>query len=243
MAKLADLKRDLATLTTHLADWPPAEADPWDALWRWGESALTLEGQEQLASLLLEPHGGLVDGLACCMEADEAARFPIDGARSVADLREGLARDYGWALTVDYDAPEASARFWYVSQEKLEPRLGERFSEDGAAREQPLGIGRLAADLARDLADRPGEETVAAFLLARPQHRQMVRRAGLAASHPYAEIRDNLLGADMLPIDILRCKLAFFGATHFDPRSDRWVRISLFQGAPYPDTLAGEPMA
>jgi hypothetical protein len=41
----------------------------------------------------------------------------------------------------------------------------------------------------------------------------------------------------MLPIDLLRCKLAFFGATRFDPRSDRWVRISLFQGAPYPDDL------
>ena len=32
----------------------------------------------------------------------------------------------------------------------------------------------------------------------------------------------------------MRCKLAFFGASHFDPRSDKWVRISLFQGAPYP---------
>jgi len=41
----------------------------------------------------------------------------------------------------------------------------------------------------------------------------------------------------MLPIDILRCKLAFFGASRFDPRSDRWVRISLFQGLPYPDEL------
>jgi hypothetical protein len=52
---------------------------------------------------------------------------------------------------------------------------------------------------------------------------------------PYGEIRDNLLDAGMLPIDILRCKLAFFGATRFDPRSDRWVRISLFQGMPFPD--------
>jgi hypothetical protein len=38
----------------------------------------------------------------------------------------------------------------------------------------------------------------------------------------------------MLPIDLMRCKLAFFGATHFDPRSDKWVRISLFSGAPFP---------
>ena len=66
--------------------------------------------------------------------------------------------------------------------------------------------------------------------------------AGLAfdrvAGLPYAEIRDNLLDAQMLPIDLLRCKLAFFGASRFDPRSDRWVRISLFHGQPYPDEVS-----
>ena len=36
----------------------------------------------------------------------------------------------------------ANARFWYVSEEKLEPRLGERFREPGAEREQPLAIAR-----------------------------------------------------------------------------------------------------
>jgi len=40
---------------------------------------------------------------------------------------------------------------------------------------------------------------------------------------------------------MLRCKLACFGASRFDPRSDRWVRISLFQNAPYPDDLHAEP--
>ena len=49
---------------------------------------------------------------------------------------------------------------------------------------------------------------------------RMVRRAQRLAPLTYAE-----------PIDLLRCKLAFFGASHFDPRSDRWVRISLCQGA------------
>ena len=29
----------------------------------------------------------------------------------------------------------------------------------------------------------------------------------------------------------------FFGAIKFDPRSDKWVRISMFQGAPLPDDL------
>ena len=43
-----------------------------------------------------------------------------------------------------------------------------------------------------------------------------------------------------MPIDLLRAKLSFFGAFHFDPRSDRWVRINMFKGAPLPQTLDNE---
>jgi hypothetical protein len=91
--------------------------------------------------------------------------------------------------------------------------------------------------MAESLAAFSAEETLAGFLLAHPEHRLMARRVQQSAAHPYAEIQDNLLAAGMLPIDILRCKLAFFGASHFDPRSDKWVRISLFKGEPYPDDL------
>jgi hypothetical protein len=62
-------------------------------------------------------------------------------------------------------------------------------------------------------------------------------RVACAARYPYGEIRDNLIGEDCLPIDMLRCKLAFFGASKFDPKSDRWTRITLCQGAPLFDEL------
>jgi hypothetical protein len=42
----------------------------------------------------------------------------------------------------------------------------------------------------------------------------------------------------MRPIDLLRFKLAFFGASKFDPKSELWTRITLFQGAPLPDGLS-----
>jgi len=79
---------------------------------------------------------------------------------------------------------------------------------------------------------------VAAFVLRAPQHRHTVRRVQIAAEHPYGEIRDNTTHAAMVPIDLLRAKLSFFGATRFDPRSDRWIRITMFANAPYPDDLA-----
>jgi hypothetical protein len=101
----------------------------------------------------------------------------------------------------------------------------------------PLDTGRQAAALWQVLQDQPDDLPVAYLLQAHPELRPALRRAQITARHPFSEIRDNLIAADMLPIDILRCKLAFFGATRFDPRSDRWVRISLFQGAPYPEDM------
>ena len=74
------------------------------------------------------------------------------------------------------------------------------------------------------------------LLAAHPDHALAVQRVETLLHHPYAEIRDNLIAAECLPIDMLRCKLSFFGASKFDPKSDRWTRITLCQGAP----LAGE---
>ena len=189
-------------------------------------------------TLLIEPHADLVDDLADTMAIDEAASFRIDGRMSCDELRRSIERDYAWALALDFSQSRSLARFWYVSEEKLEPRLGERFEEPGMEHEQPLAIAREVAALATALDREKGRTSVAAFLLAHPEHRHAVRRVQIARRHPYSEIRDNLIEARMRPIDLLRCKLAFFGATRFDPRSDRWVRITLFQGAPFPEELA-----
>ena len=243
ITKLADLRGDLARIETRLTNWPDA-AHPWNRLWLWAEATLSEEGQEALLALMLEPHGELVDGLACCMSAQEGNSFAIDGTMTIGALRGLLQKHYAWALSIDFTTPQNQARFWYVSAEKLEPRLGERFSEPGAEREQPLCIARMAHELFARTEALPAQISVADFLLSAPEHRQMVRRAQIAARHPYAEVHDNLIANDMLPIDLMRCKLAFFGASHFDPRSDKWVRINLFQDQPYPDEVnSGECVA
>ena len=242
ITKLADLRADLERIADHLDDWPQTgpqpDPQPWDSLWLWGQENLTLEGQEALLALMLEPHGALIDGLADCMDANEPAAFRIDGSMPLARLSALLHEGYAWALNRDYNTTENGGRFWYVSEEKLEPRLGERFEEDGAARELPLCTGRMAADMYADLVKYDAGTPLASFLLAHPEHRLIARRVQISARYPFAEIQDNLISDSMLPIDLLRCKLAFFGASHFDPRSDRWVRIALFQGMPYPQDLA-----
>ena len=136
-----------------------------------------------LAAVLMEPYGPLVDDLSATMSADETAGFRIDGSMSVTDLRAILTDNYGWALETDWSDPDAQALAWYTSEEKLEPRLGNRFNEPIAAYEQPLCPGRDAAALFHDLAGEPADATIAAFLLRHPEHRHTVRRAQIAAPH------------------------------------------------------------
>jgi hypothetical protein len=226
--RIAALRADLALLA-RLAP------QSWDDVYRFAESALTLEGQECTVSFLLEPHGALIDDLGETMSADEQQVVAIDGQMECGRLRALIARNYAWALALDFTAPAATARFWYASAEKLEPRLGERAEEPGAEREQPLAFAR---DVSLLHAALPDSGAVAHFLMRHPEWRHVVRRVQIAARYPYAEIRDNLIDAAMRPIDLLRCKLAQFGAARFDPRSDRWLRITLFQGAPFPEELA-----
>lgn len=239
LAKLALLGDDLKKISAYIDQNDLTSDYPWNRFYQWAESKLSLEGQEQLVSLFLEPYGELIDGLTACMDADEHLSFFIDGAMSIAETRNILQGQCQWALSIDFTRPENRARFWYTSAEKLEPRVGERFEEPGEEYESPYAIGYYIYQLNEALAGWPGEKSIADFLLEHPEHRHTMRRIQNLKNHPYAEVQDNVIASDMLPIDLLRCKLSFFGATKFDPRSDRWVRICMYQDCPYPQDLLG----
>lgn len=237
-SKTEGLRQDMARFLTYLEPFNQNQDYPWDAMYRWGTDNLTIEGQEQLISLLIEPFGDLVDDLASTMSADETTHHIIDGTQTIAAFRALITTQYSWANTLDFSQKAEQARVWYVSEEKLEPRLGDRFAEPIAPYEQPLAPGRDAIACYEAMKDWGDNDTLATFLMAHPEHRHIVRRAQLINGLDYAEIRDNTIAADMMPIDLLRCKLSFFGATKFDPRSDRWLRITMYQGAPFPEELA-----
>lgn len=236
--KIASLRKDLKKVITILKTDILDQQYPWDALYKWAEQNLGFEGQEQLASAMLEPYGELIDHISMDMCADESETFRIDGTLSIGGFEKSLKEIYQWANDIDFDDKNANARVWYVSEEKLEPRLGERYEEEIEPYEQPLAPGRDAKRLIEALQTWDKKETVAAFLMKHPEHRHIVRRVQLVSSRQYSEIHDNTISSNMLPIDLLRCKLSFFGATKFDPRSDRWVRITMYQGAPYPDEIS-----
>ncbi|TMM55271.1 hypothetical protein [Sulfitobacter sabulilitoris] len=224
-------------------DWEQARAwldpahlrgdHPLDAAIR-GTAQSSLDVQELMVALVIEPFGDLVDGLAECM-ADPFGPMVLP-VQDAATLRRRIEAEFAWALDTDYERAEHARQFWYVSAAKQEPRLGDRFEEPGAERESPLDIARRIKALHGDL--DAGDEPLPELLARVPDHALAVERVLMAARYPYAEIRDNLIAADCLPIDMLRCKLSFFGASKFDPKSDRWTRITLCQGAPLADELA-----
>src|SRR5262249_28216479 len=145
------------------------------------------EFAEVMNSLIIELYPELVDELETSTGSPE--RETIDAGMSVSELIGLIERAYGWALGIDYGDPGACHFFWYRSAEKDEPRLGERFSEGGAERELPIGIGRMAAALHSFLAalgTRERNWRMGEFLLAFPQWRGIVRRIQSLADLPYA---------------------------------------------------------
>jgi hypothetical protein len=242
-------QRRNATLLEELCrahGWLQRQAPDGRALWRelsdYARTHWSLETQELLHALILELHPEAVDELEQAMGAPE--HYDLSPAMTIDQLLETIAREYDWALAIDFDDPAETHLFWYRSVEKEEPRLGVRGEEPGADREMPLDIARQVRRLYDALqdyrAEHGGQWAVVEFLLARPAFRGPVRRVQSIARTAYGEIRHNLLAADMLPMHLLRCKLSFFGATKFDPRSSRWVRITLFQGAPLIEDIGGD---
>ncbi len=218
--------QDVMAMAT--ADWL-AEPNPFDRLVkassRWSE-----ECQELIVALVMEPNGALIDELAAGQASDHPPH--LKPAMTLGELSALLNSNYDWALDVDFAQKEACTHFWYVSEAKLEPRFGKRYEEEGAELESPLDISRQANRLASVLADADANQSVAEFLMCHPEYRSITRRVQVSATHSYSEIHDNLIGADCLPIDMLRFKLAQFGASKFDPKSELWTRINMYQGAP-----------
>ncbi len=124
-----------------------------------------------------------------------------------------------------------------ISKNKEEPRIADRFNDEGSDLEQPLAVARDIKKLYEKLLITKKSMKIDEFLSENSDLRHVVRRAFIIENFPYSEIQDNTISENTIPIDMLRLKLSFFGALKFDPRSDKWLRICMFQGAPLPNEL------
>jgi hypothetical protein len=206
-------------------------------IYMWLEKNSGEECIEYVVSMMMEPYDDIIDPLINTMSSEEEKYFNIPTDRTVLELRTILEEKYPKILNIDFLKKENNQNFWFISKNKEEPRLADRFIENGSELEQPLAIARDIKKLYESLSVFKNSSTIDKFLLKNSELRHIVRRAFIIEKFPYSEIQDNTIGKSIVPIDMLRLKLSFFGALKFDPRSDKWLRICMFQGAPLPEQL------
>ena len=210
---------------------------PFNQIYLWLEKETCEETIEYIVSMMMEPFDEIVQPLIKNMSSDEERYFRIPTERTVLELKNILKQRYPDILKIDFEDKSNLRNFWFISKNKEEPRYADRFEEEGAELEQPLAIARDIKKLNDQLNSCNDDLTIDKFLMNNSDLRHVVRRAFIIEKFPYSEIQDNTISEDVVPIDMLRLKLSFFGALKFDPRSDKWLRICMFQGAPLPNDL------
>ena len=204
----------------------------WNTVYEWIEKNTQAECCEFIVSLLMEIYPEIVEPLSYEMSIDEEDYFDFDSSRSIGDVRALIEKRYAWLIDIDFEKKNNIYNFWYYSKNKQEPRMSDRFNEDGAELELPLAIARDINKLYLELKNYSEKDQLSSYLLKNQEFRHVLRRIFICEKLPYSEIQDNTISKSLMPVDMLRLKLSFFGATRFDPRSDRWVRITMYQGAP-----------
>jgi len=210
---------------------------PFNEIYLWLEQNACEECIEYIVSIMMEPYSNITNPLVSNMSSDEDKYFNIPTNRTVQELRDIIETRYPKILDINFDQKENHQNFWFISKNKEEPRLADRFEEHGSDLEQPLAIARDIKKLYEKLLSEKNNSSIAEFLSLNTELRHVVRRAFIIEKFPYSEIQDNTIGKSIVPIDMLRLKLSFFGALKFDPRSDKWLRICMFEGAPLPGEL------
>ena len=210
---------------------------PFNQIYLWLEKEVCDETIEYIVSMMMEPFDEIVKPLREKMSSDEEKYFRIPTNRTVLELKNILELRYPDILKINFEIKENFKNFWFISKNKEEPRYADRFEENGSKLEQPLAIARDIKKLYDKLIIAEQGLSVDKFLLDNSDLRHIIRRAFIIEKFQYAEIQDNTISKNVIPIDMLRLKLSFFGALKFDPRSDKWLRICMFQGAPLPHEL------
>ena len=223
--------KDLKKYILHIKNVNLSNNLKWKDILDYCDKNFNNDTQEIARVQLIELFPQISEELAEDMADEEI--MDIDGNQSIGDLKKIINNNYSWAKNIDFNNRDSNYLFWYVSAAKLEPRLGERYNEEGSELEQNLGIAKMVKDLFNKIKDLDENKLTCEFLLENSQFRGIVKRIQSLKNYPYSEVEDNVLDKKTIPIDMLRFKLSFFGANRYDPKSDRWLRVSFFSGAPY----------
>jgi hypothetical protein len=207
----------------------------WIDLIKFTTSNSNYDTQEIARVQLLELYPEISENLA--EDMSDVEEMKINESQTLRELNSLIEKDYQWALEVDFSKKDNDYLFWYISAAKLEPRLGERYNEEGSELEQNLGVAKMVQNLHLIIQKEDLDLSVSEYLILKPEFRGIIRRIQSLEQYPFAEVQDNILSKETIPINMLRFKLSFFGANRYDPKSDRWLRVSFFSGAPFLSNL------
>ena len=156
---------------------------------------------------LLELYPEISEELA--EDMSDVEEMKINESQTLKELNSIIEKDYQWALEVDFADQNNDYLFWYISAAKLEPRLGERYNEEGSELEQHLGVAKMVQKLHSVIQRENFDLSVAEYLALNPQFRGIIRRIQSLEKYPFAEVQDNILSKETMPINMLRFKLSF----------------------------------
>ena len=232
--------KDLEKFISHLNKFQKENVNDlqWIDLIKFTINHCNFDTQEIAKVQLLELYPEISEELA--EDMSDVEEMKINESQTLKQLNSIIEKDYKWALKVDFSDKNNDYLFWYISAAKLEPRLGERYNEEGSELEQHLGVAKMVQNLHTKMQKENLDKSVAEYLILNPELRGIIRRIQSLEQYPYAEVQDNILSKETIPINMLRFKLSFFGANRYDPKSDRWLRVSFFSGAPFLSNLNAE---
>ena len=231
--KIKSLKNDLIKFNEYFSSLKfISKKYLWNEIFLWIDKYLDEECSEYLISMMMEPYENIIEPLVKNMSSDEEKYFNIPSSRKLIELKKIIETKYKSILNINFNDKKSNTFFWFISKNKEEPRIANRFEEYGSNLEQPLAIARDIKKVYEKISNENLSKTVADFLVDNDELRHVIRRIFISEKFQYSEIHDNTISESLIPIDMLRLKLSFFGAQKFDPRSDKWLRICMYQGAP-----------
>ena len=182
--KIKQLIIDLNKLLVFIKDFNFQNDYAFNKLYLWVEENLDLECSEYVVSMMFEPYDSIIDPLIKEMSSEEEKFFNIPGERTVQDLRNILEEKYSDILKIDFEKKESNENFWFISKNKEEPRLANRYNEKGSELEQPLAIARDIKRLYERISNQKNSLNIGKFLIENNDLRHVVRRAFILEKFP-----------------------------------------------------------
>lgn len=116
-ARILQTREDLKLLSNWFADEENLKQPfLWQRILHFAEINFSLEGQELTVSLLMEPHGELVDDLADDMQTSSGTE--LEPSMSLTQLNELLQKSFSWALEIDFTDPEKTTTLLVLFRRK-----------------------------------------------------------------------------------------------------------------------------